>query len=99
MAFDPGIIVTDSETSQVAMVVGVRSDLRDLDESQLELKKFMAGMGCPLGLLVTPQRLRLYSEQYTSSSEDSIALVAEFDVSNILHFKPAGRGRQDYVRF
>jgi hypothetical protein len=95
MAFDPGIIVTDPETSEIAMVAQVKSGLRDLDSSEWQLKRFMSAMRCPVGLLVTPRFLRLYYDQHTSLSEDSIALVGEFDVGNILHFEPAGKGRQD----
>jgi hypothetical protein len=95
MAFDPGIIVTDPDTSEIAMVVEVKTDVRSLDTSERQLKRFMSAMGCPVGLLVTPRLLRLYHDQYTSLSEDSIALAGEFDVGNILHFEPAGKGRQD----
>jgi len=95
MAFDPGIIVTDPESSEIAMVVEVKTDPRDLDSSERQLKRFMSTMGCPVGLLVTPRLLRLYHDQYTSLSEDSIAQVGEFDVSNIFHFEPAGNGRQN----
>jgi hypothetical protein len=95
MAFNPGIIVTDPETSEIAMVVEVKKDLRDLDSSERQLKRFMSTMRCPVGLLVTPRLLRLYHDQYTLSSEDSVALVGEFDVSNILHFEPADKGRQN----
>jgi len=95
MALDPGIIVTDPESSEIAMVVEVKTDLRDLVSSERQLKRFMSTMGCPVGLLVTPRILRLYHDQYTSLSEDSIAQVGEFDVGDILHFAPAGKGRQD----
>jgi hypothetical protein len=71
MPFDPGIIVTDPDTSKIAMVAEVKTDARNLDTSERQLKRFMSGMGCPVGLLVTPRLLRLY--QYASLSEDSIA--------------------------
>ena len=77
------------------MVVEVKTDLRDLDSSERQLKRFMSTMSCPVGLLVTPWILRLYHDQYTSLSEDSIAQVGEFGVGNILHFEPAGKGRQN----
>jgi hypothetical protein len=48
MAFDPGIIVTDPESSDIAMVVEVKTDLRDLDSSERHLQRFMSNMGCPV---------------------------------------------------
>jgi hypothetical protein len=44
----------------------------------------MAGMGAPVGLLVTPELLRLYRDEYLSESADSIAEVGEFDVRGVL---------------
>jgi hypothetical protein len=77
------------------MAAEVKTDLPDLETSERQLKRFMSTMSCPVGLLVTPQILRLYHDQYTSLSDDSIAKVGEFDVGNILHLEPAGKGRQD----
>ena len=31
----------------------------DLDQAEQQLKRYMFGMRCPLGLLVTPERMRL----------------------------------------
>ena len=45
--------------------------------------------------LVTPQNLWLYSDQYLTSSEDSIRQVAAFDITNLLNFRPSGAGQRD----
>ena len=99
MAFEPDIIVTGAESSEIALVAEVKTNLRDIETSKLELKKFMAAMRCPVGLLVTPERLWLFRDRYLSSSEDSITQVAEFDVKSVLNFEPARTGRADSLAF
>jgi hypothetical protein len=92
MPFEPDIIVTGPEGSEVTFVVEAKMNLRDLDESERQLKKFMFGMGCPVGLLVTPRTLFLYLNQYLPSSEDSIHRMAEFDTDHLLNCGRATRG-------
>jgi hypothetical protein len=87
LAFEPDIIVTVAEGSEISLVAEVKTSLRDLEASKLQLKKFMAGMRCPVGLLVTPERLLLFRDRYLSSSTDSIAEIGEFDVKGVLNFK------------
>jgi hypothetical protein len=90
MAFEPDIIVTGPEGSEIALVVEVKMNLRDLKTAEQQLKTFMAAMRTPIGLLVTPDRLLLYRDQYLPSSEESIAKVGEFDVRNLLKSAQAG---------
>jgi hypothetical protein len=94
MAFEPDIIVTGPEGLEIALVVAVKTDLRGLETSEQQLKKFMASMGSPVGILVTPERLRLYRDQYLSSlensGENSITKVSEFDVRSVFDSAQAG---------
>jgi hypothetical protein len=99
MAFEPDIIVTGADSSEIALVAEVKTNLRDVETTKLELKKFMAGMRCPVGLLVTPERLWLFRDQYLSSSEDSITQVAEFDIRRVLNFEHARTGRAEALAF
>jgi hypothetical protein len=91
--------VTGAESSEIALVAEAKTNIRDIESSKLQLKKFMAAMRCPLGLLVTPERLWLFRDQYLSSSEDSIAQVAEFDVKNVLNFEQTRTGGGDALAF
>jgi hypothetical protein len=93
MAFEPDIIVTGPDGSEIALVVEVKTNLRGLEISEQQLKRFMAGMLVPVGLLVTPDKLRLYRDEYLSSSEDSITKVGEFDVKGFLNSAQAGSER------
>jgi len=99
MAFEPDIIVTGAESSEIALVAEVRTDIRDVETSKPQLRKFMAAMRCPVGLLVTPERLWLFSDRYLSSSEDSIAQIAEFDTKGVFNFERARTGRANELAF
>ncbi len=99
MAFEPDIIVTGPESADIALVVEVKANVRDLENSERQLKRFMVAMQCPVGLLVTPQRLWLYRDRYLSSSEDSIERVGEFLIEDILDFEQSGGGGKDELAF
>ena len=99
MAFKPDIIVTGSDSSDIALVVEVKTSVPDLENSERQLKEFMTAMGCPVGLLVTPQRLWLYRDRYLGTSEDSIVRIGEFDVHDVLNFEPSGVGRKSGFEF
>jgi hypothetical protein len=99
MAFEPDIIVTGAESSEIALVAEVKTNLRDVESSKHQLKRFMAAMRCPIGLLVTPERLWPFRDRYLSSSEDSITQVAEFDLRGVLNFEQARTGRSDELAF
>src|SRR5437763_9711626 len=40
-----------------------------------------------IGLIVTPDKLRVYKDHYLSNSLDSVRLVAQFDISKVLRFR------------
>jgi hypothetical protein len=52
-----------------------------------------------VGLLVTPDRLRIYRDRYLPSLEDSITKVGEFDVKDILRFDATGNATADALAF
>jgi hypothetical protein len=85
MAFRPDIVALDNEAQQFVLVAEAKTTIPDAEFSSTErqLKWYMASMRCPVGLLVTPQRLRIYHDQYRGSPEDSVILVGDFDVSQV----------------
>lgn len=92
MAFEPDIIVTSGDSFDVALVIETKINSHRLDNTERQLKSYMAGMRSPVGILVTPEKLRLYSDQYLPSPEESIRLVGEFEVRSLLRFG-AKRGK------
>jgi len=101
MSFGPDIIVTDPESSDIVLVVEVKTSERNLPTSESQLKRYMVGMRCPVGILVTPKRFRLYRDRYLGTSEDSITRVADFDTEYALTFEISEddrRGEYHFVR-
>ncbi len=86
MAFEPDIIVTGPEPFDVSLVVEAKATLRNLANAEGELTRYMAAMRSPVGMLVTPEKLWLYRDQYLSTSEESIRRVGEFEIGNLLTF-------------
>src|SRR5579871_4380360 len=99
MAFEPDIVVTGPEASEVALVVEVKTSSRAIDDSERRLKSYMADVGSPVGLLVTPERILVYRDQYLPSLEDSIKKVGEFDVTDLLRFEVTGNAASDALAF
>ena len=99
MPFEPDIIVTGPDASDVALVVEVKLSSQTLEDSERQLKAYMASLGSPVGLLVTPHRLRLYQDRYLPSVEDSITEVGDFDVNDILRFRPTQNLQADSLDF
>jgi len=53
----------------------------------------MLQLSCPLGLLVSPQRLWVYLDRFTSYSEDSVERLGEFNIEGLIKFhSPADEG-------
>jgi hypothetical protein len=99
MEFEPDIVVTGPEPSEIALVVEVKTSSRTIIDSERGLKSYMAAVRSPVGLLVTPDRLRIYRDRYLPSSENSVAKVEEFDVRDILRFDVTGNAIADALAF
>jgi hypothetical protein len=99
MPFEPDIIVTAPDGSDVALVVEAKVSPRQLEESERQLKAYMASVRSPVGLLVTPEKLWLYRDRYLSSEDDSIAEVGAFDVKNVLRFRTTENFKADALAF
>lgn len=77
MAFEPDIVVTDPDSVQVLLVAEAKTSAPTA-ESESGLKRYMWKMGCPVGLLVSPESIALYRNRFTGFSDDSIQKVGEF---------------------
>ena len=76
--FVPDIVVTVPEESRVALVVEAKTHLPNLARTEDALKEYMIGMQCPVGLLVTPERLWIYRDAYLDRSPQSIKRIGEY---------------------
>ena len=50
----------------------------------------MLQLRCPLGLLMSPQRLWVYLDRFTSYSEDSVERLGEFNIEGLIKFRSPG---------
>jgi hypothetical protein len=95
MPFSPDIIVTGEDTPKILLVVEAKlyPSIRKEDESQL--KSYMLHMRCPIGLLVTPDLIEVFRDNYTAHSENSVERVGSFAAPKIWDiFKAAHHGTE-----
>jgi hypothetical protein len=82
VAFEPDIIVSDNDGTSLLLVAEVKSGrppLHALKKTETQLKQYMIGMRCGVGMLVTPHKLRIYRDRYLGYEPDSIEMVGEFE--------------------
>ena len=85
MAFAPDVIVTtDYSPATIALVGEAKGATANLDEAALQLKEYMLLMGCPVGIIFTPQVLRIYRYRFLGRTQDSIELVGDFPSGELL---------------
>ncbi len=80
------IIVSSPDSTEVKLVVEAKLETPNLRETEHQLKNFMLQLRCPLGLLVSPHRLWVYLDRFTSYSEESIELLGEFNIEGLIKF-------------
>jgi len=86
MAFQADIVVSGPDG--VMLVVEVKASQPNLQHSEEQLKRYMIGMQCPIGLLVTPEHMWVYRDFYTARSPDSIQRIGEFDTKDLWRQPP-----------
>jgi len=70
--------VSDPEGG-LSVVAEVKLVLGDADAAERQLTRYMFGMRCPVGMLVTPDRVRGYRDTYREQGEGSVERVVEFE--------------------
>ncbi len=90
MAFEPDILITTPDG--ITLVVEAKTTLPNLERTEEDLKQYMFGMQCPLGLLITPERMWLYRDFYTAASPLSVQRVGEFNVKPLWRQPPPSQG-------
>lgn len=79
----PDILVTDPSGMNPEVVIEVKTGAR-FAEGEGQLKRYMAGMRCPVGVLVSEKRLQVFVDRYVGAPEQSIQLVAESSIPESL---------------
>jgi hypothetical protein len=99
MAFEADIIVTSGDGSEFMMVVETKWHEQDLSKAEAQLKAYMRSVRSPVGLLVTPNQLRIFRDRCLPSPHISVEEVGRFDVSELFGPYPKDAGRNDALRF
>ena len=85
MAFTPDVIVTtDYSPATIALVGEAKGATANIEEAALQLKEYMLLMGCPVGIIFTPQILRIYKYRFRGRTQDPIELVGDFPSGELL---------------
>jgi hypothetical protein len=81
--FEPDILVADA---QGALVLVVETKLTSVinDDVERQLTRYMFGMRCPVGMLITSDCVRLYRDTYRERDERGIERVTEFELPSSL---------------
>ena len=90
MAFQPDIIITTPDG--IILVIEAKVYVSNLERTEEDLKQYMFGMQCPVGLLITPERMWLYRDSYTTRSPQSVQRVGEFDPKPLWQQPPPSEG-------
>jgi hypothetical protein len=88
MAFQPDIVVTSLDEPRVALVIEAKVHLPNLDRTEAQLKQYMVRMQCPIGMLITAERMWLYRDSYTTRTPDSIQRVGEYNIKSLWREPP-----------
>jgi len=82
MPFEPDILVTNPDDPRVTLVVEAKTHLPNLERTEADLKQYMVRMQVPIGVLITPERLWLYRDSYTTTAPDSVRRIGEYNITN-----------------
>ena len=98
MASTPDVIVTtDYSPATIALVGEAKGATANLGETALQLKEYMLLMGCPVGIIFTPQVLRIYKYRFLGRTQDSIELVGDFPSVELLEARETVAGAESAV--
>jgi hypothetical protein len=92
MAFQPDILVTSPDEPRVRLVIEAKVHLPNLDRTEAQLKQYMVRMQCPIGMLITPERMWLYRDSYTTRAPDSIQRIGEYNIKSLWREPPPTQG-------
>jgi|HubBroStandDraft_6_1064221.scaffolds.fasta_scaffold760337_1 hypothetical protein len=93
------IIVSSPDSTDPRLIVETKLALRDGGAAETQLKQSMLQLSCPVGLIVTPERMWIFSDRRTSGTPESIQKIGDFAIGHLLQFRPANKTPRESVRF
>lgn len=100
MSFRPDIVVAHPEEG-LRLVAEAKLQLADRDAAERQLARYMFGMRCPVGMIITLVEVRLYRDTFASRGESSVACVGAFATPAALasQVPPTGRTQERALVF
>ena len=99
MSAEIDIIVSSPDSTEARLIVEAKLAVRDFATAEAQLKSYMLQLSCPVALIVTPERMRIYADRYTSAAPESIQTVGDFAIGHLLGFRPSDKSPNDAQRF
>jgi hypothetical protein len=84
MAFAPDIVVMSPDSPRTLLVVEVKAGTGDFANAEEQMKTYMVSMSAPTGLLITPERARIYRHTYSSHTPAAVIVAADVTTSDLL---------------
>jgi hypothetical protein len=78
IGFQPDLIVTRSDGTELLLVVTVGRDEADRAHVEGPLKQYMRMTSCPVGMLVVPSKVWIYRNRYLSNPQESVQASGPF---------------------
>jgi hypothetical protein len=83
MRFEPDILVEDPREGGAVLIVEAKLRLADLDAAERSLKEYMSGVRCPTGMIVSPDRILVYRDQFRDRTPASVTRVDDVSVPGL----------------
>ena len=85
MTLRPDIVVTRPDSPEVLLVAEIKKgNVTDQNSAEAALKSYMVHMSCPVGMLVTPERVRFYRNRYTDYRPQTVEMIGECPTGELL---------------
>jgi len=99
MVLRPDIVVTRSDSPEVLLVVEVCGRTVDTKSIEAALRGYMVHISCPVGMLVTPERVRFFRNRYTDYSPQTVVLIGECPAVELLGPIPQGAATESDLEY
>ena len=91
----PEIIITERDSPEVLLAITVIAGGAETKQAEDQLKRYMVGRSCPVGMLVTWDETRFYRNRYTGNEPDSVKMIGACATGELLEPLPPSPARTD----
>jgi hypothetical protein len=88
MSLRPAIIVMEPDMPELLLVVEIRANVPEQESDDTELKSYMVGRSCPVGMLVTTEKVSVYRNRYKGYTPQSLDIIGGCPTSELIGALP-----------